>query len=193
MIDQEKIKKAARLLLEGIGEDPDREGLVCTPDRIARMCGEIFAGMEADPGEHLSRVFEAGGAEIVLEKDIEFYSVCEHHLLPFYGKVHIAYIPDGKVVGISKLARVTEVFARRAQIQERMNGQIADAIMNELKPKGVMVVSEAKHMCMMMRGVKKQEASLVSLSCRGAFENDLSLQAQVLSLIKNNDEQTDDL
>ena len=192
MIDQEKIKKAARLLLEGIGEDPDREGLKDTPDRIARMCEEIFAGSEQDPAVHLSRVFDAEGSEIVLERNIEFYSVCEHHLLPFFGKVHIAYIPGDKVVGISKLARVTEVFARRAQIQERMTGQIADAVMKELTPGGVMVVSEARHMCMMMRGVKKQEADLVSIACRGAFEKDLSLQAQVLSLIKSTDRSTDE-
>ena len=192
MIDQEKIKKAARLLLEGIGEDPDREGLKDTPERIARMCQEIFAGDDQDPAVHLSRVFEADRAEIVLERNIEFYSVCEHHLLPFYGKVHIAYIPDGKVVGISKLSRVTEVFARRAQIQERMTGQIADSIMKELSPKGVMVVSEARHMCMMMRGVKKQEADLVSISARGAFENNLELQAQVLSLIRGTDGNADE-
>ncbi len=183
MVDKDKIKRATELFLEGIGEDPKREGLADTPDRVARMCQEIFQGMDGSPAEHLSRVFTADGAEIVVEKDIEFYSMCEHHLLPFFGKVHIAYIPDGKVVGISKLARVTDIFARQAQIQERMTREIADAIMEHLSPKGVLVLSEASHMCMMMRGVRKDESGLVSLSSRGLFETDDILKDRALALI----------
>lgn len=152
MIDQEKIKQGVRLLLEGIGEDASREGLADTPDRVARMYQEIFSGMEEDAGEHLSRTFTTENTGMVLERDIVFYSTCEHHLMPFYGKAHIAYLPQGKVVGLSKLARTVEVYARRLQIQERMTGQIADAVMEHLQPEGVMVILEAEHMCMTMRG-----------------------------------------
>ena len=146
MVNQNKIREAVKLFLEGIGEEPEREGLIETPDRIARMCTEIFAGMEEDVSEHLSKTFVIENNEMVFEKDIVFYSVCEHHFLPFYGKAHIAYIPDGRVVGLSKLARTVEVYARRPQIQEQMTGQIADAVMNYLKPQGVMVMVEAEHM-----------------------------------------------
>ncbi len=170
MIDQEKIKEAVTLLLEGIGEDPGREGLKDTPDRIARMYTELFAGMGQNAGEHLGKVFQVENGGIVLEKDIVFYSMCEHHMLPFYGKVHVAYIPEGRVVGLSKLARTVEVYARRLQIQERMTGQIADAVMKELSPRGVMVVVEAEHMCMTMRGIKKPGSQTVSIATRGAFE-----------------------
>ena len=142
-MDQEKIKQAVSLLLEAIGEDKEREGLKDTPDRIARMYEEIFEGYDKDPKEILSKVFTADNSEMVIEKDITFYSMCEHHMMPFYGKAHIAYIPGEKVVGISKLARTVEVFARRLQIQERMTGQIADAIMESLGAKGAMVVLEA--------------------------------------------------
>ena len=155
MIDQEKIKQAVRLLLEGIGEDPSREGLVETPERIARMYEEIYGGLTEDAGVHLAKTFTVEHSEMVLEKDITFYSTCEHHLLPFYGKAHIAYIPDGRVVGLSKLARTVEVYARRPQIQEQLTGQIADALEKYLEPKGVMVMIEAEHMCMTMRGIKK--------------------------------------
>ena len=143
MIDQEKIKQAVRLLLEGIGEDPSREGLVETPERIARMYEEIYGGLTEDAGVHLAKTFTVEHSEMVLEKDITFYSTCEHHLLPFYGKAHIAYIPDGRVVGLSKLARTVEVYARRPQIQEQLTGQIADALEKYLEPKGVMVMIEA--------------------------------------------------
>lgn len=170
MINQDKIKQGVRLLLEGMGEDVTREGLLETPDRIARMYEEIFAGMEQDAKEPLSKVFAATGSEMVLVKDIFFYSMCEHHMLPFYGKVHIAYLPDGKVVGLSKLARTVEVYARRLQIQERMTGQIADAIMEYLSPKGVCVMVEAEHMCMTMRGVQKPGSKTVSIAARGVFE-----------------------
>lgn len=169
MIDKKKIEESVKLFLEGIGEDPDREGLLETPDRIARMCEEIFGGLGNDATEVLSKRFTVENSEIVLEKDITFYSSCEHHLLPFFGKVHIAYIPNGEVVGISKLARTVEVYARRPQIQERLTGQIADAIEENLKAKGVMVLIEAEHMCMTMRGVKKPGSKTVTVATRGEF------------------------
>ena len=153
MIDQNKIKEGVRLLLEGIGEDPSREGLLETPDRIARMYAELFAGMEETPSTHLSKMFQTTNSEMVLEKDITFYSTCEHHMLPFFGKVHIAYIPDGQVVGLSKLARTVEVYARRLQLQEQLTDQIAEALMTCMQPKGVLVMTEAEHLCMTMRGI----------------------------------------
>ncbi|MDD2973412.1 MAG: GTP cyclohydrolase I FolE [Lachnospiraceae bacterium] len=179
MVDQNKIKEAIKLLLEGIGEDPFREGLLETPDRIARMYAEIFAGLDEDAKTHLEKTFTVEDREnqgIVLVRDITFYSMCEHHFMPFYGKAHIAYIPDGKVVGLSKLARTVEVFAKRPQIQEKMTGQIADAIMEYLNPKGVMIMLEAEHMCMTMRGIKKPGSNTVTTSMRGAFMNDTNLQ-----------------
>ena len=154
MIDKEKISQAVTLLLEGIGEDTNREGLRETPERIVRMYEEIFEGMDQNPQELLSKTFAVADSGIVLEKDIVFYSMCEHHLLPFYGKAHIAYLPKDEVVGLSKLARTVEIYARRPQIQEQMTSQIADALMEHLKPQGVMVALEAEHMCMTMRGVK---------------------------------------
>lgn len=175
MIDQNKIKQAVTLFLEGIGEDVHREGLLETPDRIARMCEEVFGGMEDQASVHLRKRFPVEHSEMVIEKDIDFYSVCEHHLLPFFGKVHIAYIPDGEVVGISKLARTVEVYARRAQIQEQLTGQIADALVTELHPKGVAVMIEAEHMCMSMRGVKKPGSKTVTFEKRGAFADDAQL------------------
>ena len=175
-MDSEKIKEGVRLILEGIGEDTKREGLVETPDRIARMCEEIFGGIGADAGEHLDKKFTATNNNMVLEKDITFYSVCEHHLLPFYGKAHVAYIPNGKVAGLSKLARTVEVFARRPQIQENMTAEIADAIEKYLEQKGVMVFIEAEHMCMTMRGVKKPGSKTVTVAVRGAFEENSGLQ-----------------
>lgn len=184
MVDQNKIREAARLLLEGIGENPDREGLRETPDRIARMYEEIFAGMEADGREELSKVFSVDNSEMVLEKDITFYSMCEHHMLPFFGKAHVAYIPDGKVVGLSKLARTVEVYARRLQIQERMTGQIADAVMEFLAPQGVMVAVEAEHMCMTMRGVKKPGSRTVSVASRGVFEGNAELQDRFFKMLQ---------
>lgn len=184
MVNQNKIRKAVKLFLEGIGEDTEREGLIETPDRIARMCTELFAGMEEDVSEHLSKTFVIENNEMVVEKDIVFYSVCEHHLLPFYGKAHIAYIPDGRVAGLSKLARTVEAYARRPQIQEQMTGQIADAIMKYLKPQGVMVMVEAEHMCMTMRGVKKPGSRTVTASCRGCFEEDSHLQALFFQMIR---------
>lgn len=184
MVEQNKIREAVKLFLEGIGEDPEREGLVETPDRIARMCTEIFAGMEENVSEHLSKTFVIKNNEMVVEKDIVFYSICEHHLLPFYGKAHIAYIPDGKVAGLSKLARTVEVYARRPQIQEQMTGQIAEAIMEYLKPQGVMVMVEAEHMCMTMRGVRKPGSRTTTISSRGCFEDDARLQSLFFQMIR---------
>ena len=184
MVDEAKIKEAISLLLEGLGEDVTREGLKDTPDRIARMYTELCSGMDADPGEHLTRVFTVDHNELVLEKDIVFYSMCEHHMMPFFGKAHVAYIPNGKVVGLSKLARTVEVFARRLQIQEQMTGQIADAIAEYLEPQGVMVMLEAEHMCMTMRGVKKPGSKTVTLAARGAFAENEALQNQFLNLVR---------
>ena len=184
MIDQEKIKEAVKLLLEGIGEDASREGLIDTPDRIARMYEELYGGMYEDAAEHLKKTFRVEDNEMVIEKDITFYSTCEHHLLPFYGKAHIAYIPDKKVVGLSKLARTVEVFARRLQLQEQLTGQIADALMENLKPKGVLVMIEAEHMCMTMRGIKKPGSQTVTVVKRGAFLEDQELTNQFFQMMR---------
>ena len=183
MVDQNKIIEGVRLILEGIGEDVNREGLVGTPDRIARMYEEIFAGMDEDASVHLQKTFTAENTDMIIEKDISFYSMCEHHLVPFYGKAHIAYVPDGKVVGLSKLARTVEVYAKRPQLQERMTTQIADAIMTHLNAKGVMVIIEAEHMCMTMRGVKKPGSQTVTLSAKGVFEDNKELRDTFISLV----------
>lgn len=185
MVDQNKIKQAVKLFLEGIGEDTAREGLIETPDRVARMCTEIFAGIDEDASGHLSKTFPIEHNEIVMERDITFYSVCEHHLLPFYGKAHIAYIPNGRVVGLSKLARTIETYARRPQIQEQMTAQIADALMEHLSPQGVMVMLEAEHMCMTMRGVKKEGSATVTIAKRGCFEENTKLQDDFFRMLKN--------
>lgn len=184
-MDQEKIREAVKLLLEGIGEDINREGLLETPDRIARMYEEICSGYQENPGEVLSKVFSVDDHEMVLEKDITFYSLCEHHMMPFYGKAHIAYIPKGKVVGISKLARTVEIFAKRLQIQERMTGQIADAIMESLDAEGVMVVLEAEHLCMTMRGVKKPGSKTLTVATRGCFEAEEKYQRQFYDMLRS--------
>ncbi len=183
MIDQDKIKQGVRLLLEGIGEDISREGLLDTPDRIARMYEELFGGTEEDAGVHLSRTFHADNSEMVIERDITFYSTCEHHMLPFYGKVHIAYIPDGRVAGLSKLARTVEVYARRLQLQEQMTGQIADALMEHMHPKGVLVMAEAEHMCMTMRGIRKPVSQTVTLALRGVFKTEPELEERFYRMI----------
>ena len=154
-----------------------------TPERIARMYEEICGGMDEDAATHLSKVFSVDNNEMVLEKDIVFYSTCEHHLMPFYGKAHVAYIPDGKVAGLSKLARTVEVYARRLQIQEKMTGQIADAVMEHLQPKGVMVMLEAEHMCMTMRGVKKPGSKTVTVAARGVFKDNEALQNQFFRML----------
>lgn len=184
MIDQEKIKQGVRLLLEGMGENVTREGLIETPDRIARMYQELYGGMEEDPSVHLKKMFHTDNTEMVLEKDITFYSTCEHHMLPFYGKAHIAYIPDGRVVGLSKLARTVEVFARRLQLQEQLTDQIADALMEHMQPRGVMVLIEAEHLCMTMRGIKKPGSRTVTLSRRGVFESDPALEDRFFRMLE---------
>lgn len=175
MVDQEKVQQAVRLLLEGIGEDVTREGLLETPQRVGRMYAEICRGMDERASEHLSTTFSIESNDMVVERDIQFHSLCEHHLLPFYGRVHVAYIPDGRVTGLSKLARTVEVFARRLQLQERLTSQIADALMNDLGAKGAIVMVEAEHMCMSMRGVNKPHASTATLAKRGLFEADQAL------------------
>lgn len=193
-MDKEKIKEGVRLILEGVGEDTAREGLIETPDRIARMYEEIFSGIDKDRidvkdpdsivRDILSKTFEAKEGQFILEKDITFYSMCEHHLLPFYGKAHIAYISSGRVAGLSKLARTVEEYAKRPQLQERLTAQIADAIMEYLHAEGVMVVIEAEHMCMTMRGVKKPGSSTMTYICRGAFEENDAAMLRVLELLK---------
>ena len=183
MVDKEKIEEAVRIILEAVGEDPNREGLVRTPNRIARMCEELFSGTDEAAEKALEVQFSCESNDIVLEKDITFHSLCEHHLLPFFGKVHIAYIPEGKVAGLSKLARTVEAYARRAQIQERMTSQIAHALEKSLKPRGVMVIIEAEHMCMSMRGIKKPGTTTMSYFCTGEFKEDKALVNRVMWMV----------
>jgi GTP cyclohydrolase I len=187
MVNQDIIKKSVLSMIQAIGEDPKREGLLETPRRIAEMYAELFAGMDMDPHEELQVGYELGHREMVVLKDIPFYSMCEHHLLPFFGVAHIGYIPDvsGRVVGISKLARVVEIFARRPQIQERMTTQIADAIMEGLEPQGVAVVCRAEHLCMIMRGVNKPGTNIITSAIRGLFRNRAASRAEFFSLIQN--------
>ena len=186
MFDEAVIEKATKTIIEAIGEDTSREGLAETPRRVAEMYSELFSGLGVDPREELSVGYELGHREMVILKDIPFYSMCEHHLLPFYGTVHIGYIPDqqGRVVGISKLARVVEIVARRPQIQERMTTQIADAISDGLDPQGIAVVVQAEHMCMVMRGVKKPGSNIITSATRGLFRTRAATRAEFLSLVK---------
>jgi GTP cyclohydrolase I len=186
VIDEEKIKASVKSIIEAIGEDPAREGLAETPRRVAEMYSELFMGMNRDPKKELAVGYELGHREMVVLKDIPFYSMCEHHFLPFYGVVHIGYIPnnEGRVVGISKLARVVEIIAKRPQIQERMATEIADAIDEGLKPDGVAVVIEAEHLCMVMRGIKKPGASVITSALRGSFRRKAASRAEFFSLIK---------
>lgn len=184
MIDETKVEQAIKLLLEAIGEDTGREGLLDTPKRISEMAFEVFGGLGKDASEHLMVTFESDSKGIVLEKDIPFYSLCEHHLVPFFGKAHIAYVPDGRVVGLSKLARTVETYARRPQIQEQLTNQVADAIMKYLNPKGVMVMIEAEHLCMSMRGVNKPGTKTVTIVTGGVFHEDQSLQSTFFNMIK---------
>ncbi|MDV4152667.1 GTP cyclohydrolase I FolE [Clostridium sp. AL.422] len=184
MIDKEKIQEGVRLIIEGIGEDPFREGLLETPDRIARMYEEIFSGIGNTAEDDLSKTFTVEGNDLILEKDITFYSMCEHHFVPFYGKVHIAYVPNGKVAGLSKLARCVEVYSKKPQLQERLTAEIADALMKYLDAKGAMVIIEGEHMCMTMRGVKKPGAKTATTTYRGCFLEDYNLRREVMSLIK---------
>lgn len=186
-VDHEKIKRAVRDILEAIGEDPDREGLIDTPKRIAKMYEEIFVGLHQDSKDHLQIFFqEEEHEELVLVKDISFYSVCEHHLVPFFGKAHVAYLPKGgKLTGLSKLARVVETEAKKPQLQERITKNVANAIMEALSPYGVVVVIEAEHMCMTMRGVKKPGSKTITSAVRGIFETDALARAEVMSLINS--------
>ena len=184
-MDREKIMEGVKLILEGIGEDVEREGLLETPERVAKMYEELAGGYTDSASTHLVKRFDVENNDIVLEKDIEFYSLCEHHMLPFYGRVAIAYIPDGEVIGLSKMARTVEVFAKRLQLQERMTSQIADAFMEELNPKGVMVMIEAEHMCMTMRGIKKPGTKTVTVMARGNFENDECLQNTFFRMLEH--------
>jgi GTP cyclohydrolase I len=184
-VNYEQIEHAVKLILEAIGEDPNREGLVDTPKRVAKMYAEVFAGMNEDPKEYFKTVFGEDHEELVLVKDIPFYSMCEHHLVPFFGKAHVAYIPkDGRVTGLSKLARAVDAVARRPQLQERITSTIANSIVESLQPYGVMVVIEAEHMCMTMRGVKKPGSKTITSAVRGVFEKDQAARAEVLAFIK---------
>ena len=184
-VDLEKIERGVRLILEGVGEDPDRPGLRRTPQRVAEMYAELTAGMREDPNEHVRPLPGDKHDEMVIVKDIHFASVCEHHLAPFVGRSHIAYIPKGgRIVGLSKLARLIDTFARRLQVQERLTSEIADTIFNVLKPVGVMVVMEAEHTCMTVRGVKKPGAMTVTSAIRGGFRKDPRTRAEAMALIK---------
>ncbi|MDK2903820.1 MAG: cyclohydrolase [Clostridiales bacterium] len=185
MVDQQKIEQAMRMMIEAIGENPEREGLKDTPERVARMYAELFSGIEEDPRKYLEVWFNEDHEEMVLVKDIPFYSMCEHHFLPFVGKAHVAYIPTkGKVTGLSKLARVVESVARRPQLQERLTSQVADILMECLDPQGVVVVIEAEHMCMSMRGVKKPGTTTITSAVRGIFRRDARSRAEAFALIK---------
>ena len=184
-VDQARIEKAVREILLAIGEDPERDGLQDTPSRVARAFAEQFSGLHQRPGDVLTTVFEAQHEEMVLVKDIELYSTCEHHLVPFYGSAHVGYIPNakGQITGLSKLARLVDVYARRPQVQERLTTQVADAVMGHLDPRGVIVVIEAEHLCMTMRGVRKPGAKTVTSAVRGDFRNRDRTRAEAMSLI----------
>jgi len=185
-VDQERIAAAVREILVAIGEDPDRDGLHDTPARVARMYAETCSGLIDDPSRHLKVTFDAGHDEMILVRDITLYSLCEHHLVPFYGKAHVAYIPntDGRVTGLSKLARLVDGYARRPQVQERLTTQVADAIEKALAPRGVLVVVEAEHMCMAMRGIRKPGSSTVTSAVRGIFREDPAARAEAMRFIE---------
>lgn len=186
-VDKKMIAEGVKMILDGIGEDSSREGLIRTPERVADMYEEIFSGLDKDPSDILGPMFDENHDEIILIKDIPFYSVCEHHLVPFVGRAHIAYAPNksGKIIGLSKLTRVLEIVAKRPQIQERLTTIIANSIMEKIEPRGVMVVVEAEHLCMSMRGVKKPNTITVTSAVRGLFKNNPASRSEVLSLIHN--------
>ena len=188
MVDAIQIRTAVDSIIKAIGEDSEREGLLGTPERVAEMYAELFMGVGKDPREELKVGFEVGHREMIVLKDIPFYSMCEHHLLPFYGVAHIGYVPntDGRVVGISKLARVVEIVARRPQLQERMTTEIADAIVDGLGPEGVAVVIQAEHLCMIMRGIKKPGSNVITSALRGLFQRKAASRAEFFSLIQGN-------
>jgi len=184
-IDLPRIERAVREILAAIGEDPDRDGLVDTPARVARAYAEQFSGLSQNPEDVLGTVFDADYDEMILVRDIEVYSICEHHLVPFFGRAHVAYIPNekGQITGLSKLARLVDVYARRPQVQERMTSQIADALMRVLEPRGALVVIEAEHLCMSMRGVRKPGAKTVTSAVRGSIRDNASTRAEAMSLL----------
>ena len=182
-VDLERIEKAVCEILLAVGEDPQREGLRDTPNRVARMYAELLAGHHHDPEQHIERVFHENYDEIVLLRDIPFSSFCEHHMMPFIGKAHVAYLPDGKVLGLSKIARILDCFAKRLQVQERLTGQVADFFMEKLKPKGVAVVIEASHSCMTIRGAQKPGSVMVTSALRGIFIRDSRSRSEVLGLM----------
>ncbi len=184
-IDLPRIERAVREILAAIGEDPDRDGLVGTPARVARAYAEQFSGLSQHPEDVLGTVFDAGHDELILVRDIEVYSTCEHHLVPFFGRAHVAYIPNekGQITGLSKLARLVDLYARRPQVQERMTSQIADALMRVLEPRGALVVIEAEHLCMSMRGVRKPGAKTVTSAVRGSIRDNASTRAEAMSLL----------
>ncbi|MFF0150799.1 GTP cyclohydrolase I FolE [Micromonospora sp. NPDC005203] len=184
-VDLGRIEKAVREILIAVGEDPDRDGLQQTPARVARAYAELFAGLRVDPAQVLSTTFEANHEELVIVRDIDVMSLCEHHLLPFRGSAHIGYIPgpDGRITGLSKLARLVEVFARRPQVQERLTSQVADLLMSKLAPRGVVVVLECEHMCMAMRGIQKSGAKTITSAVRGVLQSDSKSRAEAMSLI----------
>jgi len=184
-VDIERIEKAVKEILLAVGEDVKREGLKGTPARVANMYAELLAGMHEDPKQHLRSVFTEDYDEIVLLRDIPFYSICEHHLMPFIGSAHVAYLPSGGILGVSKLARIVDCFARRLQTQERLTGQIADFIMNNLKPRGAAVVLEASHSCMTIRGIKKPGSVMVTSAIRGIFKRDPKSRSEIISLMHN--------
>lgn len=186
-VDHDRIAHAVREILLAVGEDPDREGLLDTPARVARAYAEAFAGLREDAGTHLARTFahEASGEDVVVLRNIEFASVCEHHLVPFLGRAHVAYLPSGgRVTGLSKLARTVDVFARRPQLQERLTAQVADALVEHLRPRGVAVLVEGEHLCLRVRGVKKADASMVTTAMRGVYADDRELRREVLALLR---------
>jgi len=187
-VDKARIEKAVKEILEAVGEDPNRDGLKETPSRVARMYEEILTGMNSDPGEHLSKIFAEDHNEIVVLKSIPFYSLCEHHMMPFQGKAHIAYLPNGKIVGLSKLARLVEGFARRLQVQERLTSQIADTLMQKIDARGVAVLLEATHSCMTMRGVQKPGSVMVTSAIRGHFITDHAARDEVWAHFYNRHE-----
>ncbi len=185
-VDVERIERAVREILLAVGEDPGREGLKATPRRVANMYAELLEGMQHEPSEHLRSIFHEKYDEVVLLRDIPFFSICEHHMMPFIGTANVAYLPDGKVLGVSKIARIVDCFAKRLQVQERLTAQVADFLMGNLKPKGVAVVIEASHSCMTIRGIRKPSSEMVTSALRGLFKTDPRSRAEVLGLMHKN-------